>query len=84
MEQEHPIDRAAGIVGSAVALATILGVSKAALSQWKLPGRKVPAEHCPAIERATARAVQCEELRPDIDWAYLRLHVAPTAEQEVA
>jgi len=26
----------------------------------------------PAIERATKGAVRCEELRPDVDWAYLR------------
>ncbi len=25
-----------------------------------------------AIERETNRAVTCEELRPDVDWAYLR------------
>ena len=24
------------------------------------------------IERASARAVTCEDLRPDVDWAYLR------------
>ncbi|MDT4679101.1 transcriptional regulator, partial [Escherichia coli] len=29
-------------------------------------------ERCPAIEKATGGAVTCEELRPDIDWAYLR------------
>lgn len=77
MEQVHPIDRAAKVVGSAVALADILGVTKGALSQWKMPGRKVPAEHCPAIERATGRTVRCEELRPDIDWAFLRAQVEP-------
>ncbi|MCV5533321.1 toxin YdaS, partial [Escherichia coli] len=31
-----------------------------------------PAERCPAIERATRGEVLCEELRPDIDWSYLR------------
>lgn len=35
--------------------------------------RQVPAERCTDIERATAGAVTCEELRPDLDmWAYLR------------
>jgi DNA-binding transcriptional regulator YdaS (Cro superfamily) len=47
-------------------------VTKGAVWQWLDDGRKVPAEHCPAIERATDGAVRCEELRPDIDWAVLR------------
>lgn len=76
---KHPIDRAAGIVGSQVALALLLGVTKAAVSQWKDTDRRVPAEHCPAIERATGGAVRCEELRPDIPWDVLREQTAPAA-----
>jgi DNA-binding transcriptional regulator YdaS (Cro superfamily) len=68
----HPIDRAAEVVGSQTALAVVLGVSKGAVSQWKEEGRQVPAEHCPAIEKATAGIVRCEELRPDIEWSVLR------------
>lgn len=67
-----PLDEATKIIGSQVALAHHLGVSKAAVGQWKLEGRRVPAEHCPVIERLTDGKVRCEELRPDIDWAYLR------------
>lgn len=80
---EHPIEKAAGIVGSQKALATALGVTKAAVWQWKEGGRQVPAEHCPGIERLTAGQVRCEELRPDVDWAYLRRPEA-AARQEVA
>lgn len=54
------------------ALGEMLGVSQGAIGQWKLDGRRIPAEHCPAIERLSNRSVTCEELRPDIDWAYLR------------
>lgn len=54
------------------AFAELLGVSQSALWQWGLPDRKVPAEHCPAIERLTKGQVRCEELRPDVDWAVLR------------
>jgi DNA-binding transcriptional regulator YdaS (Cro superfamily) len=68
----HPIERAANLVGSKAALARALGVTKAAVGQWMDPGRTVPAQHCPAIERLTNRAVLCEELRPDIEWAVLR------------
>lgn len=35
-------------------------------------GQRLKAEVCINIERESARAVTCEELRPDIDWAYLR------------
>lgn len=79
---KHPIDRAAEIVGSQVALASLLGVSKAAVNQWKDAGRKVPAEKCPAIERATGGRVRCEELRPDVPWDVLREQVAEPAKAE--
>lgn len=69
---DHPVDRAAQILGSQVALAEALGVTKAAVGQWRDEGRRVPAEHCPAIERLTAGVVRCESLRPDIEWAVLR------------
>lgn len=69
---KHPIDRAAHVVGSQTALAVVLGVSKGAVSQWKEEGRQVPAEHCPAIEKATDGQVRCEDLRPDIEWSVLR------------
>lgn len=35
-------------------------------------GRRVGAELAIAIDRNTAGQVSCEELRPDIDWQYLR------------
>ncbi len=73
----HPIDEAASIVGSQVALAAALGVTKAAVNQWKSEGRKVPAEHCPAIERLTEGKVRCESLRPDVDWAQVRNGTIP-------
>lgn len=73
---EHVIDRAAASLGSQKALADALGVTRAAVWQWKEEGRQVPAEHCIAIEKATGGAVKCEELRPDVDWSYLRGNVA--------
>ena len=84
---EHPIDRAARVIGSAAALARILGVTRGAVAQYKEPGRKVKAEHCPIIERETAargEVVTCEDLRPDVDWAYLRQSAAHTPAGEVA
>ncbi|WP_092956681.1 transcriptional regulator [Paracidovorax konjaci] len=75
-----PVDRAVEIVGTQALLAAALGVSKSAVGQWKEAGRRVPAEHCPVIERLTAGAVRCEELRPDIEWSVLRGEIAPPTE----
>ena len=40
--------------------------------QWVKGLRPIAAEHCPRIERATDGMVRCEQLRPDVDWGYLR------------
>jgi len=58
--------------GAASRLAIAIGVAPALVSQWRTGFRSVPAERCPLIERATQGAVRCEDLRPDVDWAYLR------------
>jgi DNA-binding transcriptional regulator YdaS (Cro superfamily) len=72
MDDRHPIDLAAAIVGSQSALAKLLGVTKAAVFQWKDSSRQVPAEYCPVIERLTRGRVRCEQLRPDIEWGVVR------------
>ncbi len=59
------------VCGSQSALAKALGVAPQVVYNW-VKRKSIPAEHCPAIERATAGAVTCEDLRPDVDWAYLR------------
>lgn len=58
--------------GLAETLAKSIGIPPALMSQWKTGARQVPAERCPLIERATGGMVTCEEMRPDVDWAYLR------------
>jgi DNA-binding transcriptional regulator YdaS (Cro superfamily) len=63
--------------GGGLQLASAVGVSPVIISQWKTGARQVPAERCPAIEKATSGAVRCEELRPDVDWAYLRATNCP-------
>ena len=72
--------RAVEVCGGQSALASAIGLTQSHVWNW-LHRRGVPAEHCPAIERATGRAVRCEALRPDVDWGYLR---AVCAEQEGA
>lgn len=63
----HPIDIAAQVVGSEAAIAALLGISKAAVNQWKDEGRGVPIQHCYPIEQATGSKVMRWDLRPD-DW----------------
>jgi DNA-binding transcriptional regulator YdaS (Cro superfamily) len=58
--------------GAAAAFAAQIGTSPVLISQWRTGQRSVPADRCPVIERETGGAVRCEELRPDVDWAYLR------------
>lgn len=70
--------------GGGAALASALGVVPELVSQWKTGARRVPAERCPDIERATGSAVRCEDLRPDIDWAVLREQAAPPIPTEEA
>ncbi len=65
------LSRAICIVGTSQALAAKLSVTKAAITLWKRAGR-VPARHCPQIERLTNRAVRCEELNTEVDWAFVR------------
>lgn len=72
MMKNTAIDRACNQLGGQTALASALGVSVPTVNQWLHTKRPVPSDRCPAIEKATGGAVRCEELRPDVDWAYLR------------
>jgi len=58
--------------GRAASLGRELGIPSVLISQWANGTRQVPAERCPEIEKATAGIVTCEDLRPDVDWKYLR------------
>jgi len=59
-------------VEPAIALAKKIGVAAPLISQWRTGARRVPADRCPEVERATDGRVRCEDLRPDVDWGYLR------------
>ena len=58
--------------GRAASLSRELRIPSVLISQWANGVRQIPAERCPDIEKATDGEVTCEELRPDVDWAYLR------------
>ena len=59
-------------VGGQAAMARYLGVTPPTVNQWAKGKRPIPAKRCLEIEKATGGAVTCEELRPDVDWSYLR------------
>lgn len=64
-------------------LACAIGVHPVLISQWAGGVRRVPSDRCISIEKATDGVVRCEDLRPDIDWTYLR-GTAETKGQEAA
>lgn len=67
--------RACAVLGGQAEMARLLDITPAAVNQWCKGLRVVPAERCPAIERATRAKgdpVTCEELCPGVDWAVLR------------
>jgi len=63
--------------GNQSRLSKAAGIPAPMLSQWASGERQIPAERCPAIERATNGAVRCEDLRPDVAWEVLREQAAP-------
>lgn len=80
VDQKEALRRAAAILGGQAAVATACGLpDRRHVWPWFNTSRRVPAEHCPLIERATDGRVRCEDLRPDIAWDVLRVGVAPVA-----
>lgn len=69
--RSEELRRVIDAAGGAVVVASLLDVSRHAIYDYIRRGR-VPAEHCPTIERFSERKVRCEELNPSVDWAYLR------------
>lgn len=59
-----------------MAFARMLGVTQGTVAFW-LHNKPPTIERCIEIEKATGGKVTCEELRPDVDWAYLRGGDAP-------
>ena len=57
--------------GEATRLASVLRVSKGRISQIA-GGAPTSLARAVEIEKATGGAVRCEDLMPNIDWAYLR------------
>ena len=63
-EIDTPLDRAVAILGSQGKLAEVIGVKQQTISFWRTNDKPIPAEHVPAIARATG--ISRAELRPDL------------------
>ncbi len=65
-----PYERAVKFAGSEAALARLMEITPWGLS--KLNKERLPQKRCLQIEKVTAHLVKAEELRPDINWEYVR------------
>jgi DNA-binding transcriptional regulator YdaS (Cro superfamily) len=78
--EKAALHRAARVLGGQAAMAEVLGYrDRRGVWPYFNTTRDFPAEHCPTVERATrekGEPVICEELRPDVDWAYVRAQAA--------
>ena len=70
MSQQNAFNRAIKYAGSLAKLARGIGITPWAASKWN--PEKIPEERCEAIEEFTEGEVKVEELRPDINWEYVR------------
>lgn len=64
------------------AFARRCGTSIGYLRKAASAGQKLGESLCIAIERESRRSVLCEQIRPDVDWAYLRGTAAVTGASE--
>lgn len=58
--------------GGPARVAQEMHVSVQAVCFWRDRKRQLPAEVCPVLERLNEGRFLCEDLRPDVDWGYLR------------
>lgn len=68
----NPIQTAISLHGTVTNFAGVLGVSIQAVCFWRDGKRTIPADKCPLIESLTNGAVRCEDMRPDVDWGFIR------------
>lgn len=58
--------------GAGAQLARDLGVAPETVSQWKAGSKRPSIEHAIRVERITRGVVRVEDLRPDMDWSFMR------------
>lgn len=65
--------------GGPAKVARECGVSVQAVCFWRDGQRSLPAEHSITLEKMNEGRIRCEQMLPDVDWAYLR-STQPTQE----
>ena len=70
LSPKDAFEKAIKIAGSKAALARSLGITPWALSKWNF--NKIPEDRCLSIEELTHQEVKADQLRPDINWAFVR------------
>lgn len=75
--KQTPLEKAILILGNRSQLAKKIGITPWAVSKWDV--NQPPKKRCLAIEAATDGQVTAEELRPDINWDYVRQQQLETA-----
>lgn len=68
--KQTPLEQAIKMLGNTSALARAIGITPWAVSKWDK--NRPPKDRCLAIERATNGKITAEQLRPDLNWDYIR------------
>ncbi|WP_313571978.1 helix-turn-helix domain-containing protein [Comamonas terrigena] len=58
--------------GGPAKVARQCGVSVQAVCFWRDGKRTLPAEHGITLEKMNEGRIRCEQMLPDVDWAYIR------------
>ena len=77
----NAITEAINGAGGPAKVSRACGVSVQAVCFWRDGLRTLPADQCITLEKLNHGRIRCEDLRPDVDWAYLRTIQSP---QELA
>jgi DNA-binding transcriptional regulator YdaS (Cro superfamily) len=72
MSPQEAVQDAVAAAGSQEALARLLSVAQATVSEWATGRRPVPDDRCHEIERAVGGKTTCELLRPDVKWLRIK------------
>lgn len=77
----NPLDTAIEACGGVGKLALAIGVTQAAVSNWKSRDTLIDPLYCVAIENATEQKVTRKDLRPN-DWQAIWPELSATDKQE--
>ena len=71
MNAMNAITEAINGAGGPTKVSRACGVSVQAVCFWRDGLRTLSADHCITLEKLNQGRIRCEDMRPDVDWAYL-------------